>query len=77
MQQMRHRRSISDLALNFVHNQQKEGLKDQDLRGLIRLCGKSTFYLPAEYAPSSLVLPTCLRATAQQLVQYGQYPTNY
>ncbi|KAI0124289.1 hypothetical protein BJ170DRAFT_735969 [Xylariales sp. AK1849] len=68
---LRHRRSISDLALNFVHTQRSEGLKDEDLRGLVRLCGKSTFYLPADYAPSSLVLPTCLRAIAQYLVQHA------
>ncbi|KAK9773770.1 hypothetical protein SCAR479_09411 [Seiridium cardinale] len=69
---LRYRRSISDIALNFVHNQRKEGLQNEDLRGLVRLCGKSIFYLPTEYAPASLVLPTCLRATGQYLVQHAQ-----
>ncbi|KAI1849389.1 hypothetical protein JX266_004884 [Neoarthrinium moseri] len=70
-QHVRHHRSISDLALNFVHYQRREGLKNEDLHGLVRLCGKSVFYLPSEYAPGSLVLPTCLRATAQHLVQHA------
>ncbi|KAK9414406.1 hypothetical protein SUNI508_11248 [Seiridium unicorne] len=69
---LRYRRSISDIALNFVHSQRKEGLQNEDLRGLVRLCGKSIFYLPTEYAPASLVLPTCLRATGQYLVQHAQ-----
>ncbi|KAH6648985.1 hypothetical protein BKA67DRAFT_521859 [Truncatella angustata] len=68
---LRQRRSISDIALHFVHNQGKEEFKNEDVRGLVRLCGKSMFYLPAEYATGSLVLPTCLRATAQYLVQHG------
>ncbi|EFQ29872.1 RhoGAP domain-containing protein [Colletotrichum graminicola M1.001] len=38
---------------------------------MIRLSGKSLFYLPSDYAPGSLVLPTCFRATAQYLAQYG------
>ncbi|KZL67955.1 RhoGAP domain-containing protein [Colletotrichum tofieldiae] len=38
---------------------------------MVRLSGKSLFYLPSGYAPSSLVLPTCFRATAQYLAQYG------
>ncbi|KAH8772644.1 hypothetical protein F5883DRAFT_663310 [Diaporthe sp. PMI_573] len=46
----------------------RDSLKDQDLQGLVRLCGKSFLYLPPEYAPGSLVLPTCFRATAQHLV---------
>lgn len=49
----------------------RDSLKDQDLQGLVRLCGKSFLYLPPEYAPGSLVLPTCFRATAQQLVHSG------
>ncbi|KAK7700811.1 hypothetical protein SLS64_010662 [Diaporthe eres] len=46
----------------------RDSLKDQDLQGLVRLCGKSFLYLPPEYAPGSLILPTCFRATAQHLV---------
>lgn len=38
----------------------------------MRLCGKSFLYLPTEYTPGSLILPTCFRATAQYLVQHGQ-----
>lgn len=36
---------------------------------MVRLSGKSVFYLPNDYTPCSLVLPTCLRATAQHLEQ--------
>ncbi|KAH8664167.1 hypothetical protein BX600DRAFT_540681 [Xylariales sp. PMI_506] len=65
------RRSISDLALDFVQSSRKQNLKNENVRGLVRLCGKSLLYLPAEYAPRSLVLPTCLRATAQHLVHHA------
>ncbi|KAI0378613.1 hypothetical protein F5Y04DRAFT_283842 [Hypomontagnella monticulosa] len=68
-QQHRRRRSISDAALNLIHHAKKDGLKDENLQALVRLCGKSLFYLPSEYAPCSLVLPTCFRALAQALVQ--------
>ncbi|KAG7288980.1 hypothetical protein NEMBOFW57_005340 [Staphylotrichum longicolle] len=54
-----------------MHGNRRDILKDEDLQSLVRLCGKSRLYLPAEYSPGSLVLPTCLRATAQYLVQYG------
>ncbi|CAJ2507894.1 Uu.00g090800.m01.CDS01 [Anthostomella pinea] len=69
-----HRRSISDVALNLVHHQRRDGLKDESLPALVRLCGKSLFYLPTEYAPCSLVLPTCFRALAQALVQQADAP---
>ncbi|KAI1138702.1 hypothetical protein F5Y05DRAFT_425067 [Hypoxylon sp. FL0543] len=68
-QQLRRRRSISDVALNLVHHSKKDGLENLNLQDLVRLCGKSLFYLPAEYTPYSLVLPTCFRALAQALVQ--------
>ncbi len=68
---MRRKRSVSDLAAHIVQ-QKKDGLKDEDLQGLVRLCGKSLLYLPSDYAASPLTLPTCFRATAQFLVQYGQ-----
>ncbi|OTB07689.1 hypothetical protein M426DRAFT_266902 [Hypoxylon sp. CI-4A] len=68
-QPLRHRRSISDVALNLVHHPKKTELKGENLQDLVRLCGKSLFYLPAEYTPCSLVLPTCFRALAQSLVQ--------
>jgi RhoGAP domain len=50
----------------------KDKLKDKDLQELVRLCGSSLLYLPTEYAPRSLAVPTCFRATAQYLVQYGK-----
>lgn len=68
---VKHKRSVSDLALHLMHGNRKDILKDEDLQSLVRLCGKSKLYLPAEYSPGSLVLPTCFRATAQYLVQYG------
>lgn len=42
------------------------------MQELVRLCGSSLLYLPTEYAPSSLAVPTCFRATAQYLVQHGK-----
>ncbi|RFN45835.1 putative rho-gtpase-activating protein 6 [Fusarium flagelliforme] len=64
----RHKRSVSDLAHNLVHR--RETPKMIDLQSMIRISGKSMFYLPAEHAPSALVLPTCLRATAHHLAQH-------
>lgn len=67
---LKHRRSISDLSLRLKLKRDK--LKDKDLQELVRLCGSSLLYLPAEYAAGSLTVPTCFRATAQYLVQHGQ-----
>jgi hypothetical protein len=67
------KRSISDLALRVVNGTKKDGLQDEDLQSLVRLCGKSKLYLPSEYSPCSLVLPTCFRATAQYLIQHGRH----
>lgn len=39
------------------------------IQEMVRLSGKSMLYLPQDYSPCSLVLPTCLRATAQYLAQ--------
>ncbi|KAH8909025.1 hypothetical protein BR93DRAFT_522491 [Coniochaeta sp. PMI_546] len=64
------KRSLSDIASHLIHPR-KDSFKDEDLQTLVRLCGKSNFYLPSEYAPALLVLPTCFRATAQYLVQHG------
>lgn len=61
-------RSISDSLRLKVR---RDSLKDRDLVELVRLCGSSLLYLPAEYAASSLTLPTCIRATAQYLIQHG------
>ncbi|KAK8041264.1 Rho-GTPase-activating 6 [Apiospora phragmitis] len=71
-ERLQHRRNISDIALNFVYDQRKAALRHEDLRGLVRLCGKSTLYLPADYAPGSLILPTCFRATAHYLIQHDE-----
>lgn len=37
---------------------------------MVRLSGKSVLYLPPDFAPGALVLPTCIRATAQHLAQH-------
>lgn len=73
-----HKRSMSDLAIQIMQPiLKKDTLKGEDLQSLVRLCGKSILYLPSEYAPGSLILPTCLRATAQYLVQHGEaVPSN-
>ncbi|KAK4453636.1 hypothetical protein QBC34DRAFT_189868 [Podospora aff. communis PSN243] len=68
---VRHKRSVSDFAMHIVQLPKRDSLKDEDLQSLVRLCGKSMLYLPSEYAPSSLILPTCFRATAQYLVQHA------
>ena len=57
--------------MNLMLAQRRDALRNEDLQGLVRLCGKSKLYLPADYAPGSLLLPTCFRATAQCLVQNG------
>ncbi|KFA46978.1 hypothetical protein S40293_09788 [Stachybotrys chartarum IBT 40293] len=64
----RHKRSVSDLAHNLVHPR-REPPKTIDLTDMVRFSGKSIMYLPQEYSPCSLILPTCLRATAQYLAQ--------
>lgn len=72
-----HKRSMSDLAIQIMQpSLKRDTLKGEDLQSLVRLCGKSVLYLPSEYAPGSLILPTCLRATAQYLVQHGESPTS-
>ncbi|KAG7083386.1 RhoGAP domain-containing protein [Colletotrichum scovillei] len=67
---VRHKRSVSDIALQLVHSRKPEP-KILDLQAMVRLSGKSLFHLPADYAIGSLVVPTCFRATAQYLAQYG------
>ncbi|KAK4042933.1 hypothetical protein C8A01DRAFT_13519 [Parachaetomium inaequale] len=67
------KRSVSDLAQHLMNGARRDNLKDEDLQSLVRLCGKSKLYLPSEYAPGSLLLPTCFRATAQYLVQHGVF----
>lgn len=67
---LRHRRSFSDLAGQLVTF---KGPPPQvhSLQSMITLGGKSLLYLPPEFAPRALLLPTCFRATAQYLVQHG------
>ena len=69
--QLKRKRSISDLSLRL--KTKKDKLKDKDLQELVRICGSSLLYLPAEYAVGSLSVPTCFRATAQYLIQHGWY----
>lgn len=67
-------RSISDLSLRM--RMPKDNLKDKSLADLIRFCGSSQLYLPADYSPKVLLLPTCFRATAQFLIQHGMSSTD-
>ncbi|KXJ92921.1 hypothetical protein Micbo1qcDRAFT_194254 [Microdochium bolleyi] len=65
-------RSVGDIVLNLVHPATKsETAATEHLTSLVRMSGQSLLYLPSEYAARPLVLPTCLRATAQRLVQQG------
>ncbi|KAI5461723.1 hypothetical protein BGZ63DRAFT_355791 [Mariannaea sp. PMI_226] len=68
--QVRHKRSVSDLAHQLVH-QRREPIKSLDMTSMVRLSGKSVLYLPPEHAPSALILPTCIRATAHYLAQHS------
>ncbi|KAJ3520009.1 hypothetical protein NM208_g13899 [Fusarium decemcellulare] len=65
----RHKRSVSDLAHSLVGHR-RETPKALDLQSMVRLSGKSTLYLPSEHAPSALILPTSLRATAHHIAQH-------
>ncbi|PHH93357.1 hypothetical protein CDD83_5911 [Cordyceps sp. RAO-2017] len=65
--QVRHRRSVSDLA-NIIRSR-REPPRILCIQNMVRLSGTSLLYLPPDYAPCSLILPTCLRATAQHLAQ--------
>ncbi|KAK4104710.1 hypothetical protein N658DRAFT_564491 [Parathielavia hyrcaniae] len=68
---VKNKRSVSSLALQLMNVTNRDSLKDEDLASLVRICGKSKLYLPSEYSPGSLVLPTCFRATTQYLVQHA------
>ncbi|KAI0108666.1 hypothetical protein GGR51DRAFT_122480 [Nemania sp. FL0031] len=68
---IRHQHGTGDVSLTLSHSHKSDGLKNRDLRSLIRLCGKSPLFLPTDYAPFSLTLPTCIRALAQALVQHS------
>ncbi|OAA66857.1 RhoGAP [Niveomyces insectorum RCEF 264] len=69
----RHKRNGSDPSVQCqgLKKDTVDALKNQSLQTLVRICGKSLFYLPSEYATRSLMLPTCFRAAAQYLVQNG------
>ncbi|KAK5627103.1 hypothetical protein RRF57_002818 [Xylaria bambusicola] len=51
-------RNLGDAAANIAQNHKRDGLKNLDLTALARLCGKSRLFLPTDYAPFSLILPT-------------------
>ncbi|KAI1366524.1 hypothetical protein F5Y08DRAFT_128387 [Xylaria arbuscula] len=68
---LRHQRNVSDVASGLVQGHRRDKLSDRDLATLVRLCGKSRLFLPTDYAPFSLTLPTCFRAFAQALVQHA------
>lgn len=66
----RHKRSISDITTQY--SQPNKGpSRVIGLEEIIRICGKNLLHLPPEYAPSPLVVPTCVRATAHYLVENG------
>ncbi|PHH74830.1 hypothetical protein CDD80_2817 [Ophiocordyceps camponoti-rufipedis] len=65
--QLRRKRSVSDLA--HMIRSRLEPPRVVCIQDMVRLSGKSMLYLPQDYAPCSLVLPTCVRATAQHLAQ--------
>ncbi|KAK2616656.1 hypothetical protein QQS21_000479 [Conoideocrella luteorostrata] len=48
---------------------EREVPRIMEIQEMVRLGGKSILYLPQDYSPSSLILPTCIRATAQYLAQ--------
>ncbi|KAI0398123.1 hypothetical protein F5Y17DRAFT_214383 [Xylariaceae sp. FL0594] len=68
---LRHHRSLSDVALSLVPGSKRDGRRSKDLKTLVRLCGKSSLFLPAGHAPCTLALPTCLRALAKALVDHA------
>lgn len=66
---LQHRRSFSEYA-NHLAPCRNNPTRTLTLQAMVRLSGKSVLYLPQDYTPGSLVLPTCLRATAQHLSQH-------
>ncbi|KAG9252881.1 uncharacterized protein F5Z01DRAFT_624792 [Emericellopsis atlantica] len=67
-QALRRRRSVSGFAQSLVGGSYPS-TQELDLQAMVRISGKSVLYLPQDYTPGSLVLPTCIRATAQHLAQ--------
>jgi hypothetical protein len=68
-QTLHRKRSVSDMAHNLLQNC-REPYQPLDLQSMVRISGKSILYLPPDYAPGSLILPTCIRATAHYLSQH-------
>ncbi|RFU72802.1 rho-gtpase-activating 6 [Trichoderma arundinaceum] len=62
-----HKRSVSDLG--YLIRSRSETSKTIGIQDMVRLSGKSVLYLPPEYSPCSLTLPTCIRAAAQYIAQ--------
>ncbi|KAM0264238.1 hypothetical protein ACHAQJ_000725 [Trichoderma viride] len=62
-----HKRSVSDLG--YLLRSRPETFKSVEIQDMVRLSRKSVLYLPPEYSPCSLILPTCIRATAQYIAQ--------
>lgn len=69
LQAVQHTRSVSDLALHLIHRQ-NDSPKTIELQEMMRLSGRSLLYLPVGYAPSALMLPSGLRATAHYIAQH-------
>ncbi|POS85617.1 hypothetical protein EPUL_001250 [Erysiphe pulchra] len=66
---LRHKKSLSDISLRI--SSRKDKFRGKNLQELGRLCGFSLLYLPTEYSPGSLLIPTCFRALAHYLVEHG------
>ncbi|KAL7941810.1 hypothetical protein V8C42DRAFT_360513 [Trichoderma barbatum] len=66
-----HKRSAQDVGA-FMRSK-PDAPKMLEVQDLVRLTGKSLLFLPQEYSPCGLSLPTCIRATAHYL---AQNPTN-
>lgn len=61
------RQCVSDLA--YVRRYKPDVYTPVSLADLERLTGKSLLRLPPDFAPFPLVIPTCLRACVQKLVE--------
>ncbi|KAH8801690.1 hypothetical protein F5884DRAFT_889772 [Xylogone sp. PMI_703] len=67
-QDVRHKVNNTNLGSSYL---KKSPERSYDLQELVRICGSSIVYLSSEYSASNLTLPTCLRATAQYLIQHA------
>lgn len=73
---MRKKRSVSDAGLASSKANHRKGVQFDDVEDMVRVCGKSLLNLPAGYSPGSLVVPTCIRATAHHLLYQGWSPAS-